>query len=804
MLNGKFIGVKERSNTFTVKTKFKIDKKSKALLQATALGLYFAELNGVRVGDCYLAPGWTSYCKTLQVQEYDVTDLLKEGENEIAFTVNEGWFCGGLTWEKKRNLYGGQAAVCARLDCGGLTVCTDESWTACESRIRESGIYDGEIVDFTAPLKPLTVCGVPFDKSALTPQISEPVKDIERLAVKSVIKTPEGDTIYDFGQNIAGIAEIITPENFSGTVTLRFAEILVNGEFYTENLRGAKATDTFTVQGKERLCPEFTYHGFRYLKVDGGAFDKTAITAIVRHTNMKRTGVTETSNDRFNRLISNIVWGQRGNFVDIPSDCPQRDERLGWTGDINAFCNTAAYLYDIRLFMKKWLNDLRNDQNRDGQIPHVAPDVLRGEYDVSTAAMWSDAITMVPWKLYEVYGDISFLKDNFSAMKKFISAREKTYENGLIARGFEWGDWLALDQERMSSDTLMGRTDIYFISNVFQVQSLKIVSEAAEILGEKADGKLYRDKYEEQLARVRAEYFTAGGRLCLDTATAQALSLYFNIVPERHRVKLAAALNENVIKHGYGAVTGFVGTPYLLFALADNGYMRTAQRVLMNNGYPGWLYEVDMGATTVWERWNSLMPDGTPNPDGMNSYNHYAYGSVLEFVVKRISGLQPTAAGYKCVKIAPAPCKGLAEIKSSYLSASGKIVCGYKQKGGKITYFAEIPQGVEAVLQLPDEQPVQLNGGLNEFVREWKDSLDVPAFTPESTVNEVFENPKAQRAFNEVFGGIFTGSEIVWMRNEPKTLQFMAEFRDTERKMKLSDFPEMLKRANEIFKELTK
>lgn len=804
MLNGKFIGVKEKTNTFTVEKKFNIEDMHTAVLKVTALGLYFAEINGARVGNCYLTPGWTSYNKTLQVQSYDVADLLKEGENVISITVNEGWYCGGLTWEKKRNLYGSQTAVCAELKIGNANICTDESWTARESHIRESGIYDGETVDFTAPLKPLALCEVPFNKAALTPQICEPVRDIERLAVKSVITTPDGDTIYDFGQNIAGVAEIITPEDFAGTLTLRFAEILVNGEFYTDNLRGASATDKFTVKGAKICRPEFTYHGFRYLKVDGAVPDTGAITAVVRHTDMKRTGVLTTSNDRFNRLISNIVWGQRGNFVDIPTDCPQRDERLGWTGDINAFCCTAAYNYDIRRFMKKWLNDLRNDQSESGEIPHVAPDVLRGEKDISTAAMWCDAITMVPWKLYETYGEISFLKDNFTAMKKFISAREKTYENGLIAKGFEWGDWLALDQERTSSETLIGRTDIYYISNVFQVHSLKIVAQTAEILGEKADGKLYAEKYENQLARVRKEYFTAGGRLCFDTVTAQALALCFGIVPESHRAKLAKQLNENVVKHGYTLVTGFIGTPYLLFALADNGYMRTAQKVLMNNGYPGWLYEVDMGATTVWERWNSLMPDGTPNPDGMNSYNHYAYGSVMEFILKRIAGLQPTAAGYGGVKIAPVPCVGLAEIKAEYLSVKGKIISCYRQKDGKITYFAEIPDGVEAVIQLPDEQPVQVNGGIYSFEREWTDCLDVPAFTPESTVNEVFENPKAQKAFNEVFGGIFTGSEIVWMRNEPKTLQFMAEFRDTEKKMKLSDFPEMLKRANEIFRELTK
>ncbi len=799
MLQGKFIGVKERVNTFTVEKKFKIESLEKAVLKVTALGLYYAEINGVRVGDSYLTPGWTSYNKTLQMQSYDVTPLLKEDENVISFTVNEGWYCGGLTWEKKRNLYGEQTAVCAELDIGSSSICTDETWSALESHIRESGIYDGETVDYTKKLKRLTTCEVAYDKSLIVPQICEPVRDTERLAVKEIITTPSGDKIYDFGQNIAGVVEIVTPEDFSGTITLRFAEILIKGEFYTDNLRGAKATDKFTVKGAKALKPEFTFHGFRYLKIEGAVFDSRRITAIVRHTDMRRTGVLTTSNARVNRLISNIVWGQRGNFVDLPTDCPQRDERLGWTGDINAFCGTAAFNYDIRAFMKKWLNDLRNDQKADGKIPHVAPDVLRGENDSSTSAMWCDAITMVPWTLYNAYGDISYLKDNFSAMKKFISAREANMTDGIIDKGFEWGDWLALDQEKTSYETFIGRTDIYYITNVFHVATLKIVAETAKLLGEKSEAKLYKAKYERQLKRVREEYFTAGGRLCFDTVTAQVLALYFDIVPEEHRKKLAESLNENVKIHNYTLCTGFIGTTYLLYALADNGYMATAQKVLMNNGYPGWLYEVDMGATTVWERWNSLMPDGTPNPDGMNSYNHYAYGSVMEFVVKRIAGLQATSAGYKKVKIAPKPCKGLAEIRAEYKSASGKIVSGYNQNNGKITFFAEIPEGVAAEIILPNEQPITVKGGKYEFEREWEE-LNVPAFTPESTVNEIFENPKAQKAFNAVFGGIFTGNEIAWMRRFA-TLQFMAEFRDMEKKMKLSDFSAMLEKANKLFEE---
>ena len=798
MLSGKFIGAAECANTFVLEQKFVVRSAKKATLRATALGVYFAEVNGVRVGDGYLAPGWTSYNKTLQVQEYDITPLVKEGENILSLTVNEGWYCGALTWERKRDTYGKQPAVCADLVADGKRILsTDESWSARESFIRESGIYDGETQDFTAERKPLAPVAVAFDKKALVPQMCELVRTVERIPVKEVIRTPKGELVYDFGQNLAGVAEVKTPEDFDGTLVLRHAEILVNGNFYTENLRSAKATDAFTCKGAHTLSAEFTFHGFRYLKLEGADLPAENITALVRHTDMKRTGRIQTDNARFQRLYENVVWGQRGNFVDIPTDCPQRDERLGWTGDINAFCRTAAYNYDIRAFMKKWLKTLRDEQREDGEISFFAPNITK---EWGTDAFWCDAITMVPWTLYEIYGDTSFLSENFEAMKKFLAARDKNTENGLMAKGHEFGDWLALDKEQSLPSSPYGRTDVYYLSNVFYVVSAKITADAAGILGDKDAGK-YRKKYERLLQRIRREYVTPGGRLAFDTVTAQAVALHFGIIPEQYRNKLAAILNENVVRHGYRMVTGFIGSPFLLFALADNGYFETARKVLLNNGFPGWFYEVDMGATTIWERWNSLMPDGTPNPDGMNSYNHYAYGSVMEFVYRRIAGIEAKEAGFAKIKVAPHPVKGLPKLYAEYESVRGKIVSEYWQKDGKIEYVIEIPGQIEAEIVLPNEAPVSVKGGRHIFVRDSEDLYCEP-YTPESTVLEVFENPKAVQAFNKVFGGIFTGTEIAWMKGEPKTLQFMAEFRDMEKKMKLSDFPAMLARANEIFKSL--
>lgn len=712
----KFIGVKEAANVYTVGKDFCLEHAGKAVLRVTALGLYKAEINGKKVGDAYLTPGWTCYHKMLQVQEYDVTDLLQKGENNISFTVAEGWYKGRLVYADKMNIYGDKTAVWAQLIVDGKTVVvTDESFVAKESYIRYSSLYDGEVQDFTAPVKDLTVCEIPFDTSVFVPQICEPVRDIERIAVKEMLRTPKGELVCDFGQNIAGVAEVSTPEGFEGTITLQFAEILVDGNFYTDNLRTAKATDTFVVRGKKTLCPEFTCHGFRYVKITGGELSAECVTAIVRHTDMKRTGTVSTSDAMVNRLLENVVWGQRDNFVDIPTDCPQRDERLGWTGDLNAFCGTASYNYDVRLILKKWLADLRNEQAEDGKISHIAPDVI-GYHD--TASLWCDAIVMVPWKLYEMYGDVSFLSDNYEAMRKYIAARESNCENGLMAKGFEYGDWLALDKEQClcESGNYFGGTDVYFISNAFYAHCLDIVAKSAAILGKTEEAEAVRRRYERLLQSIRGEYFTPAGRLAIGTVTAQALALCFGLAEEKHRERLAKELNENVLRHGCRMTTGFIGTAYLLFALSDGRYHETAGKLLLNREYPGWLHEVEMGATTIWEKWNSLLPGGTPNPEGMNSYNHYAYGSVMEWVYRRVAGIQYASPGFRRVKIMPNAIRTLDAVHAEFESVNGKIVAGYEKHGNSIRYFAEIPEGVDAEVCLPGEQAVPVGHG--KFVCE--------------------------------------------------------------------------------------
>lgn len=715
MEKARFVGVEEKAGSFTLKRKFNFDGGA-AVLRVTVLGVYFVTVNGKRADDSYLAPGWTNYRKTLQMQEYDLGKFLTAGENTISLTVGGGWYYRQGAYSQYS--YGDKICVCAELVTdNGIVIYTDKAWEAEESYIRFSSIYDGERQDFVTKRKRLTPVEIDYDKNIIVKQICEPVRNIECLAVKQTLRRSDDELIYDFGQNISGVVEIKIPEHFCGKIELQFAEILVNGNFYTENLREAKSTDIFIVNSGGTYSAEFTYHGFRYVKIVGAILPAEAVTAIVRHTDMRRTGWIEADNDCFDRLMKNIVWGLRGNFVDIPTDCPQRDERLGWTGDVNAFCRTASFFYDIRGIMRKWLVTVRDEQGTGGEVAHIAPDVWGRK---TTAAFWTDAITMVPWALYQAYGDSSFLTDNYEAMKRFISAREKNCEDGLVCRGFEFGDWLAPDNELYTEHEeydFRGRTDVYYIANIFQSVSLGIVAETANILGKTEESKFYSDKKEQLIQLIRKEYFTGSGRLCSDTVTAQTLALYFGIVPEEHRGKLAKELNANVLKHNCRIATGFIGTPFVLFALADNGYFETAERMLFNHACPSWLYEVDMGATTIWERWDGLLPDGTPNPDGMNSYNHYAYGAVAEFVYRRIAGIEALSAGYANIEIRPHPCAELSDFRAEFDSPNGKIVSGYKKYDSKIVYDIEVPKGINGSLILPNEQKIVLSGGKHSFER---------------------------------------------------------------------------------------
>lgn len=717
---------------FKVFKRFSVDKKViKARAYATALGMYSLKINGENADDRYFAPGWTSYNKMLQYQTYDVTSLLKTGGNEVALTVAEGWYSGRFELLKKSCCYGNINAALCELhifykDGTKRIIETDSTWKARRTYITASNIFNGEKQDFTQSLEEVyETKTVEFDKSKIIAQLNEPCRVTEKIKPVKYIKTPKGENVLDFGQNCVGVIEIKVKGKKGQIITLKHAEILdAHGNFYTENLRSAKSTDVFILSGGEQiLSPRFTFHGFRYLMVTGTDIVPENYTALVIHSDMKSAGVLETSNALINRLFANILWGQRGNFVDIPTDCPQRDERLGWTGDINVFARTATFNYDVALFLRKWLMDVANDQKANGEIPVIIPDLTSKDREAGclldgARAMWSSAVVMVPWTLYQTYGDIRFIAEPYLCMKKYVDMLLSIRgSDGLIKQGAQYADWLALDGG-WTCETVRGATDHYYIANVFCLIVLDLFVKTAKIIGNDSDGKKYSAVYDDMLELVRREYFTVSGRMVTETQTACSLALYFHIAPQSMRPQIVELLKNAMDRHNGKLTTGFIGSPFLCFALSDNGLHEYAEKLLLNEEFPGWLYPIKLGATTIWERWNSLLPDGKPNPDGMNSYNHYAYGSVGEFYWRRVVGIDNLEPGYKRIRIQPHLIKGIDSIRGEYESVYGTVASGYEKADGKIKVGVKIPANTTAEIVLPGRTEI-INVGSGEFTYEY-------------------------------------------------------------------------------------
>jgi len=532
-------------------TSFNARKEIKrARLYATALGMYKAEINGKKAGNIFFAPGWTSYNNLLQYQTYDATDLIVRGDNELSLTIAKGWYRGIIAYGPDN--YGTASAALCELhifyaDGTRDIVVTDKAWRAQDSYISDSEIYDGETQDYIRGLsETYPVKEIEYDKNKINAQICEPVCVTERLKPVKHIITPAGERVLDFGQNLTGLVEFSASGERGQTVRLRHAEVLdPQGNFYTDNLNSAKAEDTFILSGgQQTLCAEFTFHGFRYVELNG--IDDIRLddfTALVIHSDLKKTGAIVTSDETVNRFLLNVEWSQRDNFVDIPTDCPQRAERLGWTGDANVFFRTAAYQYDVALFFKKWLKDLAFGQKPDGSFPWSIPDVNDGPgFD----ALWSDAATMIPYNFYMVYGDVQILNKQYPSMKKFIEGLSGMCSpEGLVVRGHQFGDWLALDRDEFMARPI-GLTDVYFIANAFYIVSLRIMIETARILNNTADAEYYGKKLNAVHKAFLKEYVTAGGRLVSETQTACVLALHFNLVPKKYRQKIAGALKGTV------------------------------------------------------------------------------------------------------------------------------------------------------------------------------------------------------------------------------------------------------------------
>ena len=689
-------------------------KAEKAILKITALGVYEAKLNGERVGDFILAPGWTSYLNRLQVQSYDVTDMLKT-ENSLEVTVGQGWRAIANKRDSSDFLGYRDTALIAELtlvyaDGRTESIVTDSSWTARESKLRYTNIYDGDIYDatFKAGSARHCIC-VDLEKDMLIPQEGEKIVEHERMPALQVIKTPAGETVIDFGQNMTGYVEFKIKGVPGAQATISHGETLDrDGNFYNANYRSADAQIKFTCDGEEHIYKSaLTFFGFRYIRLENWPDEvkKENFTAIVVHSDIRRTGYFECSDETVNKLFKNIIWGQKSNFLDIPTDCPQRDERLGWTGDAQVFVRTASLNFDAERFFKKWLHDLAADQGRDGCVPHVVPNIFD---DMGGSSAWSDAAVICPWEIYRTYGDKKILEDQFDSMKAWIDWMRERSENGKRSGGSHFGDWLGLDSPEGS---YKGSTPDDLIATAYYKYSTKLFIKAAHALGR--DVAEYENIPAEAAKAFRREYME-NGRVKNATQTACVLALYFDITDDR--AATATQLNELVKRAGH-LETGFVGTPYFLYALSDNGYAETAYDLLLRREYPSWLYPISKGATTVWEHWDGIKPDGTMWSTDMNSFNHYAYGAVADWMYGAAAGINsdPDRPGFEHIIFRPVTDRRLDFVKASIDTRRGTVASEWRRENGRIKYIFTVPEGCGASVIIGGEKH-EVGVGTHEFL----------------------------------------------------------------------------------------
>ena len=670
----------------------------KAILALTALGIYEAELNGKRISDYVLAPGWTAYENRLQVQTYDVTDLLEE-ENTLTVTVGRGWFRspmpGWMESEDKSRRYNQPCGILGSLDLSCFddskeTIVTDESWQWGESPVRFSEIYDGEHYDaaFTTE-KWYPVAPLEWSKDILIPQEGEKITEQERLSPLSIFVTPAGETVVDFGQEVTGYVEFTVDAHAGDTVHILHGEVLdKNGNFYNANYRSAKAELCYICkEGIQTWHPKLTFFGFRYLKLVDfpGTPRPEQFTAIVVCSQLRRTGYLRCSNENLNRLFSNILWGQKGNFLDVPTDCPQRDERLGWTGDAQVFVKTASYQYDVERFFRKWLRDLAAHQRPDGAIGQIIPDVMP---ENPPSAAWGDAATIVPWQIYLTYGDAGVLAEQFDSMCRWVDyITGATTTPDLWTGGEHFGDWLGLDAP---SGSYKGSSREDLIATAFYAHSAELVIKAGKVLGR--DVAKYEALYDRIVKAFRTNFPT------YHTQTEYVLAIQFRLAEDLQAA--ADALAKMVTADGKQLRTGFVGTPYLLHVLSAYGHNELAYDLLLRQEYPGWLYSVGKGATTVWEHWDGIMEDGSFWSDDMNSYNHYAYGAVADWVYEKAAGIcqMENAPGFAAVRIAPMPDKRIGWLEASIDTRNGPIRSKWSWQENAIRYEIETAVPAQIVI----------------------------------------------------------------------------------------------------------
>lgn len=707
----------------------------RATLYATAVGVYQAAVNGEDVDDQVLKPGWTPFDQRTVHESTDVTSRLVGGVNAIAVRIAGAWATERYGFrDEARTVYADQPCFAAQLlieyaDGRVETVRTDADWVSAPGPITASGLYAGEEYDARRALcdsagrvpseggfdaAAWATVAVVADVPVPDARVSPFVRRIEERAVLEVITTPAGRTIVDFGQNLVGRLRIRVTGAAGDTITLRHAEVLEHGELGTRPLRAAAATDRYTLAGggEEIWEPEFTFHGFRYAEIDGwpGEFDPADATAIVIHSDMERTGWFDTSHEMVRQLHENVVWGLRGNFLSVPTDCPQRDERLGWTGDIQVFAPTASFLYDIRGFLDSWLRDLSLDQV-DGVVPFVVPNVL-GE--ARPAAAWGDAATVVPTVLHERFGDLDTLARQFESMKGWTDAILALAGDRRLWEGmFQFGDWL--DPDAPPEDPAEAKTAPDLVASAYLFRSADLVAKAATLLGKDAEAAEYARIAAEVRAAFLAEYVTADGRMLSDAQTAYSLAIVFDIVDPGEQQALGDRLAELTRLGDHRIGTGFVGTPIIQDALTRTGHLDAARLLLTQTENPSWLYPVTMGATTIWERWDSMLPDGAINPGEMTSFNHYALGAIADWLHRDVAGLAPAAPGYARLRIAPHPLDGFDFAEAVHLTPYGRASVRWDRDGDDVTVEAAVPANTEADVILPDGTRREVGSGSHHW-----------------------------------------------------------------------------------------
>lgn len=700
---------------------FNIAKKIRsATAYITAHGLYEAYLNGRRIGDAYLTPGWTSYNKRLQYQVYDVTALVKQGANAAGVALGSGWYRGNLAWGGNVNIYGKDIALLFQLQLvysDGTTesINSDGSWKSGTGSIRYAEIYHGETIDNNLEKTGWTTTGyddgdwtgvkvVNHPKNTLVATYNEPIKKQETFKPVRTFTTPAGEQVLDFGQNLVGWVTTKARGKGGSKIILSHAEVLdKKGNFYTDNLRMARAQDTFILNGKgeELFEPHFTWHGFRFVKVEGypGDLDPANFTAVALYSDMKPTGSFTSSNSLVNQLQHNIEWGQKGNFLDVPTDCPQRDERLGWTGDAQVFSRTASFLRDVDNFFAKWMKDVSADQLPNGSVPHVIPNVLGSG---GGSAGWSDVACVIPWNMYLAYGDKRMLEDQYPGMKAWVNFMRQQSTANLWNKGSHFGDWLfySVNDDRDGTSAI---TNKYLIAQCFWAHSTQLLINAAKVLGNTADVTTYTALLKDVKTAFVNEYMTLNGASMSNTQTSYVLALQFDMLPEAQRAPAAARLVANIAQYRNHLTTGFLGTPYLCHVLSRYGYSDLAYKLLLQDTYPSWLYPVKMGATTIWERWDGIRPDSTFETPTMNSYNHYAYGAIGDWIYRVATGIDtdPEGPGYKKIVIKPHPGGGFTHMDAGYLTRYGKVGSGWKTENGMLVMDVEIPANTTATIYIP-------------------------------------------------------------------------------------------------------